>query len=527
MLILKGDLNEFLAGDFFPLGHMLRDEMAKSGTDRQTSLHIEELVLGEYMASELLQFFRDCSRTSGLKMDKFVIKYCEFNLYLVSILYEVLSLDLFQEIDLSGQGEEDLSLGLLQALRKSPIESPIERLRTYRLTDLEVTAAHILVLSDIFTSATKLESLSFMYCEIQRDEAGTTLETILGFTRNLKIFSLQFTCLDDATLSRMIESVAVNNPLLEELNFNGSYCGDLSLRSIANCLQHKNFSRLSLGDLDGNHHIGTHLQLKGDPHARDFGVIANAIHQLNGDPHARDFSVIANAIHNGCPLQEVAICCKIPTAEFESLLSVLLRCPSVERLVLSTLQTSSLNFETIDVDALARDVRDTSSLRNISLCSTRLCKHEPLFRILSQCPKLEELYLPVTGLERLDIGTTLAKPSLCRLRVFDLGDIFDEICLGNDELEHVILEILQANPLLYDLCCDNDGELLHAMDMNWAGRVLIGNDKCPRSLWSTVIERVNHNRWWTPDRRASAIFGLLRHSDIAHDVSPNGTIVYS
>jgi hypothetical protein len=60
MLILKGDLEDFLIHDFEPLERMLHDEMAKLGTERQTSLHIEELMLGEFMASALLQFFRDC-----------------------------------------------------------------------------------------------------------------------------------------------------------------------------------------------------------------------------------------------------------------------------------------------------------------------------------------------------------------------------------------------------------------------------------------------------------------------------------
>jgi hypothetical protein len=199
-------------------------------------------------------------------------------------------------------------------------------MRTLLLSELEVTMARILVLSDIFTSATKLKSLSFGYCEMQLDEAEPTMETILGFTRNFKNFWLQSTPLNDATLSRIIENIAVNNPLLEELNFAGSYCGDLSLRYIAKCLQHENFLKLSLRDPDGDHQIGTYLQ-------------------LHGNPHARDFSVLANAVHNGCPLQEVAICCKMPAAEFESLLSILLWCP-----------TASLNFKTIDVDTLAHDV---------------------------------------------------------------------------------------------------------------------------------------------------------------------------
>jgi hypothetical protein len=40
---------------------------------------------------------------------------------------------------------------------------------------------------------------------MQLDEGEPTLETIIGFTRNLKNVWFQFTPLDDATLSQMIE----------------------------------------------------------------------------------------------------------------------------------------------------------------------------------------------------------------------------------------------------------------------------------------------------------------------------------
>jgi hypothetical protein len=56
----------------------------------------------------------------------------------------------------------------------------------------------------------------------------------------------------------------------------------------------------------------------------------------------------------------------------------------------------------------------------------------------------------------------------------------------------------------------------HCMDMNWAGRVLLGNQEFPISIWPVVFERIELCDWPLA-RKANAIFGLLRLLDIVHE----------
>jgi hypothetical protein len=182
------------------------------------------------------------------------------------------------------------------------------------------------------------------------------------------------------------------------------------------------------------------------------------------------------------------------------------------------------------VEALARDVSICSSLRELAVNDNQLSAPEPLFWIASHCPKLEVLELRATGLERLDFGASFAQPSpCCGLRVLDVGtNPFDEQVKSGmvEEHENMIIALLQANPLLHTVKFSNAGKhrdrIRHLMDMNWAGRVLLGNDKMPRSLWGAVIERVNENEKWSTVRKANAIYGLLLFLDIAHgDTEPS------
>jgi hypothetical protein len=150
--------------DSFVMVRMLEDEMAKTDDDRETSLRIENLELDKSMASELLRFFQNCSEHDGLEMDKLVIDESLFNLCLVSVLYAVMSMDLFKELSLSFYDKEDLSLGLLQALRKGPIETPIKLLTTLGIKFVDLTPTFLKVFRDIVGKAKNLESLSLAWC---------------------------------------------------------------------------------------------------------------------------------------------------------------------------------------------------------------------------------------------------------------------------------------------------------------------------------------------------------------------------
>jgi hypothetical protein len=271
-------------------------------------------------------------------------------------------------------------------------------------------------------------------------------------------------------------------------------------------------------------------------------VVANCLQERNnkhlrvlriGDPdrdimsyyeieQQRDFSILAEAVKKGTQLKDVTIECELPTVHIEDLLSALLRCATMEELRIHTGGTTGISFKEIeDMDGLVRDVRAPSSLRCMNLFNTPLSDAEPLFRILSQCPKLEHLCLQNTAIEQLDVVLTpFAKPSPCRLRrlVLYINPFEHQLVLGNNEdIEHIMISsVLQANPLLGQLCLSYScakllpDALWHLQDMNLAGRVLLESDKTPQSLWATVIERVNHNDDWNEDRKASVIFDLLR-----------------
>jgi Ran GTPase-activating protein (RanGAP) involved in mRNA processing and transport len=65
----------------------------------------------------------------------------------------------------------------------------------------------------------------------------------------------------------------------------------------------------------------------------------------------------------GNSLREPTLSSDLSATQFEDVLSVLLRCSSLEVLDLSDNRVSGLAFEGIDVDALANDVQTTSSLQ--------------------------------------------------------------------------------------------------------------------------------------------------------------------
>jgi Leucine-rich repeat (LRR) protein len=363
-----------------------------------------------------------------------------------------------------------------------------------------MTPAHIMVLSDISIMTSKLETLSLRYCEGLSEVA---VQAILGTTHTLKTFRVEYCSLKDNELFRVVERVVEYNPSLEELDVRGNYCGDLSLQTIANCMgrPESKLTVLHISDpLDGHEHDS-------DDDSRETWY------------NARDFSVLANAIKISNRIRQLTIRCKVPATQYEGLVNTLLRCPTIEKLHLSNNESSTLNFESIDLESLVHDVKTSCSLKELCLSKTPLSEAEPLFRVLSQCPKLEVLRLHRVGLKRLDFSTSFAKPSPCPLRCLSLrGNSFEhDLRLDNNEHENVIIDVLQANPMLSSLHFNNTGKRRDTIEnyqhMNWAGRMLLGNDKVPQSLWPMVIKRVNKHRHWKMADKANAIYGLLRDSD--------------
>jgi hypothetical protein len=385
MLLLEGY-------DLHPtdLKEILGDEMAiEDVADRQTSVYLlVNRELDGYLTDALLAFFEDCAqkKKDGLKMDELVIQ-CGFNLCLVSLLYAVISMDVFKNLqwidhqvfdeDLD-RHEENPSLPALQLL--GHILSHSERLKSLRHNSISFTAAKIRVWTELSVAASNLECLGIVNCD------GISEQELEGiFASNHKLKRIEVDCLwQDAMLSHFVQRVVEHNPCLKVLDIRRSYCGNLSIGVIASCLpQHKNLENLFISD----------------PSIYTFD---------GGIDTARDFSIIADAVKSGTTgLRELIICC-------------------------------------------------------------------------------------------------------------------DALCGNRDELENTLFALLQANKLLYNLNLDFGGGKLqhqaryeHCQDINWTGRILMGSaEKCPRSLWGTVLERVNNNRWWGRDRKANAIYNLLRESDM-------------
>jgi hypothetical protein len=367
-----------------------------------------------------------------------------------------------------------------------------------------VTAAHAKVLKDISIAATLLQGLQLRRIRVL-DESETFFEDILRSNPSLKSCEIKRCFFSDDALCYFINTLVKSNPTLQELSINANYCHDLSLRAIANCLQQGNMVNLSIDESSSS--------------------FREELENLVGEgPRlcGRDFNVLANAVKPGNSLRKLTLRCNLSNPQVEGLLDTLLRCPTIEELDLSHNQAPQLTFEGISLDSLAHDVQ-SCSLRWLILSWVQLREAEPLFRILSLCPKLEKLDLSHNQLEQLDFGTSFSKPSAGSLRKLCLVENpFGGEERDNHKIEKEILEVLQANPLLCDLTYTTMGEdppdnIQHCMDMNWAGRVLLGNQDVPFSLWPVVIERVNENKDWPLARKANAIFGLLRLLDVVHE----------
>jgi hypothetical protein len=163
---------------------------------------------------------------------------------------------------------------------------------------------------------------------------------------------------------------------------------------------------------------------------------------------------------------------------------------------------------------------------------------------LSTCPRLKTFHLSSNTLTHngLELLASQPLPSALRRLSLDCTD-FDK-----EKRPRLMLRLLQDNPQLWSISGWDDGagdvlggEILHFMDLNQSGRILLGKDhqgSVPLSLWPLVLERVNglfvgprYARLSKPPdkpaRKANAIFHLLQgpvlmqrtRADMVHEAS--------
>jgi hypothetical protein len=94
------------------------------------------------LATAVLEHLQNCSETENLKMKLLEFQTSKFNLHLLAVLYEALSLDMFQIqwlTDVDHPDSEPLNLAVIQALWKGPIKKRSKQLKTLGTCDLCVT----------------------------------------------------------------------------------------------------------------------------------------------------------------------------------------------------------------------------------------------------------------------------------------------------------------------------------------------------------------------------------------------------
>jgi hypothetical protein len=131
--------------------------------------------------------------------------------------------------------------------------------------------------------------------------------------------------------------------------------------------------------------------------------------------------------------------------------------------------------------------------------------------------RLEELNLADNRISDQGLGAFASRPISSCLRRLDLH--CDHIFSADEN--RYLLEALQLNPQLGKIENDWDDRLdpfppdvRHLLDLNWCGRVLLGQDtSVPLSIWPVVLGRANtafRQESNQEERRANAIFHLLQ-----------------
>jgi hypothetical protein len=204
--------------------------------------------------------------------------------------------------------------------------------------------------------------------------------------------------------------------------------------------------------------------------------------------------------------------CNLSTEEADDILSTLWRCPNIQKLkVLGTKNVSFFEFPQflsqskpsrlrhLDFGFQSRRVENRLKLSFSVERRERLCGW--LFRMLE------------THLELWCFGTYIDG-------FIYLDDDFEEedgidITYSDDEEEYTRraeTEQRFTDEQRFLMKSDQVPKLRHLGDLNRTGRVLIGNEKIPLSVWSRVLERANEALVGQSARQANAIFHLVRGS---------------
>jgi hypothetical protein len=195
---------------------------------------------------------------------------------------------------------------------------------------------------------------------------------------------------------------------------------------------------------------------------------------------------------------------------------------------LETLRLASNGALLSPIHPLVKSLKGHPFLKYLNLSQTGLSDADlgNLVEGLSTCPRLETFHLSSNTLTHNGLELLALQPLPSALRRLSLhGTDFDK-----EKRPRLMLRLLQDNPQLWSILGWDDGagdvlggEILHFMDLNQSGRILLGKDQSsvPLSLWPLVLERANglfvgpqYARLPKPPekpvRRANAIFHLLQ-----------------
>jgi hypothetical protein len=141
-------------------------------------------------------------------------------------------------------------------------------------------------------------------------------------------------------------------------------------------------------------------------------------------------------------------------------------------------------------------------------------KLRQLLSCLSDCPTLTRIDFSSNDIAQLDLagclfpGGKLTRLDINRNPLFESHEA-DVILSAN------IFQLLENNPQLGDLGVPDDmlsgydPMILHQMDMNRHGRILLQNDSVPLSVWPIILERVMRDECF--ENNETRMYNVIYH----------------
>jgi hypothetical protein len=170
------------------------------------------------------------------------------------------------------------------------------------------------------------------------------------------------------------------------------------------------------------------------------------------------------------------------------------------------------------LDWLVKGLRQNHSLRSLDLSGNHLDhgKLRQLLSCLSDCPTLTDIDFSHNKIAQLDLACCLFPGGKLTRLDMDRNPLFESY-EADVILSANIFQLLENNPQLGDLgveymLSEYDPMILHLMDMNRHGRILLQNDSVPLSVWPIVLERVMRDSLFdTNETRMSNVIYHLMH----------------